>query len=292
MSEIIGSSELILNSDGSIFHLHLKPTEVAENIILVGDPARVKLVAGFFDELELEVQNREFLTVTGYYKGNRISVISTGIGTDNIDIVINEVDALFNINLENRQLKKERKSLNFIRIGTSGALQKDIPVYSYVVSKKSIGFDNLMSFYSLPENFSDPEFIQAFINHTKWNPALPNPYIVDCDPELFSKIANEQFTEGITISAPGFYGPQGRTLRIKTADPLLNSKIESFSYNNRKITNFEMESSAVYGLSKLLGHHALTVCLIISNRMVNNFETGYHEKMNELIKLILHNLLK
>jgi len=292
MAQMIGSSELIVNSDGSIFHLGLKPFEIADNIILVGDPGRVKMVAGFFDKIELEVQNREFITVTGRYKGKRLSVISTGIGTDNIDIVINELDALVNIDLEKRQVKSERKSLNFVRIGTSGALQPDIPVFSFLVSKKSMGFDNLLNFYELPDNFSDEKLTEAFKKHTNWNPRLASPYIIDCDPQLFAKIVNDQFIQGINISAPGFYGPQGRTLRIKTADPELNSKIESFSYNGMKITNFEMESSAVYGLSKLLGHHALTICLIVSNRMVNNFETGYKNKMKELVQLILHNLME
>ncbi len=292
MSQIIGASELIINSDGSIFHLGLKPHEIAENIILVGDPGRVKVVAGFFDEIEFEKQNREFFTITGKYKGKRLSVISTGIGCDNIDIVINELDALVNIDFGKRQAKQERKSLNFVRIGTSGALQTDIPISSFLVSKKSMGFDNLLNFYELPDDFSDEALIKAFKEHTGWNPRLSSPYVVDCDPGLFSKIVNDQFVQGINISAPGFYGPQGRRLRINTADPELNSKIESFSFNGMRITNFEMESSAVYGLSKLLGHHALTVCLIISNRMVNNFETGYKSKMKELVQLILHNLME
>jgi uridine phosphorylase len=292
MSHIIGSSELILNSDGSIFHLGLKPQEIAENIILVGDPGRVKLIAEFFSKIELEKQNREFSTITGQYNGKRLTVISTGIGTDNIDIVMNELDALVNIDLVRRQAKDEKKSLNLIRIGTSGALQVDIPVFSFIVSKKSIGFDNLLNFYDLPENFSDNSLIESFKKHTDWNPRLSSPYVVDCDPELFSRIADEHFIPGINISAPGFYGPQGRTLRIKTANPDLNSMIETFSFNGMRITNFEMESSAVYGLSKLLGHHALTVCLAIANRKINNVETGYKRKMEELVQLILNNLTR
>jgi uridine phosphorylase len=292
MSHIIGSSELILNSDGSIFHLGLKPQEIAENIILVGDPGRVKLIAEFFSKIELEKQNREFSTITGQYNGKRLTVISTGIGTDNIDIVMNELDALVNIDLVRRQAKDEKKSLNLIRIGTSGALQVDIPVFSFIVSKKSIGFDNLLNFYDLPENFSDNSLIESFKKHTDWNPRLSSPYVVDCDPELFSRIADEHFIPGINISAPGFYGPQGRTLRIKTANPDLNSMIETFSFNGMRITNFEMESSAVYGLSKLLGHHALTVCLAIANRKINNVETGYKRRMEELVQLILNNLTR
>lgn len=292
MSEIIGASELIINSDGSIFHLRLKPLQIADDIILVGDPGRVKMVAGFFDEIELEVQNREFYTVTGVYKGKRLSVISTGIGCDNIDIVMNELDALVNIDFEKRLPKKEKKSLNLIRIGTSGSLQPDIPILSFLASGKSIGFDNLLNFYELPEDFSDSLFIEAFKRHTNWNSQLSSPYVVDCDPHLFKKIVNDKFLRGINISAPGFYGPQGRTLRIRTSDPELNSKIESFSHHDMKITNFEMESSAIYGLSKLLGHRALTVCLIIADRTANTIETGYKGKMQELIQLVLQNLTK
>lgn len=290
MSQVIGNSELVINPNGSIFHLHLKPGQIADDIILVGDPGRVKLVAGFFDEIELEVQNREFHTVTGKYNGKRISVVSTGIGTDNIDIVINELDALVNIDLVTRTLKPERKSLNFIRIGTSGALQKDIPIFTYLISKKSIGFDNLMLFYRHPVSFSDTPMANAFKKHILWNPAFSSPYIVNCDPLLYSIIMSDQFTEGITISAPGFYGPQGRSLRLDLADPELNSRIESFSYENDKITNFEMESSAIYALSNLMGHRALTVCLIIANRMANDINTGYNEKMFNLIQVILHKL--
>lgn len=292
MFEFIGTSELIINSDGSIFHLGLKPFQIADDIILVGDPGRVKTVAGFFDEIELEVQNREFNTITGIYKGKRISVVSTGIGCDNIDIVINELDALVNIDFEKRLARKEKKSLNLIRIGTSGSLQTDIPLYSFLASKKSMGFDSLLNFYELPENFSEDLLIEAFKKHTNWSAQLSSPYIVDCNPRLFAKIVTEQYVQGITISAPGFYGPQGRTLRIKTADPALNSKIETFSYKGMRITNFEMESSALYGLSKLLGHSALTVCLIIANRMIKSVETGYKAKMQELIELTLHNLTK
>jgi len=290
MSKILGYAELVINQDGSIFHLHLKPGQIADNIILVGDPGRVKMVSGFFDEIELEVQNREFLTVTGTYKGKRISVVSTGIGTDNIDIVLNELDALVNIDLVTRTIKPERKSLNFIRIGTSGALQNDIPIFSYLVSKKSIGFDNLMLFYKHPVCFSETPLVNAFKKHILWHSDFSSTYIVDCDPLLYSKIINDQFIEGITISAPGFYGPQGRSLRLGLADPELNSKIESFSFENNKITNFEMESSAIYALSNLMGHRALTVCLIIANRMANNINTSFREKMSSLIELILHNL--
>ena len=290
MTKKIGSSELIVNPDGSIFHLKLKPGQVANDIILVGDPGRVQMVAGFFDKIELQVQNREFATITGEYQGKRLTVLSTGIGTDNIDIVLNELDALVNIDLLNRKLKVDHTSLNIIRIGTSGALQTDIPIYSFLVTRKSIGIDGLMNFYACREEISDYSLETAFKKHTKWNPLFASPYVVDCDDILFNKIFDHQFIEGITISAPGFYAPQGRELRLKAAVPGLNSKIESFRFNNLKITNYEMESSAIYGLSKLMGHRALTVCLIIANRIIHNVGTDYKSEMERLVKLILDNL--
>jgi uridine phosphorylase len=290
MTKKIGSSELIVNPDGSIFHLKLKPGQIASDIILVGDPGRVQMVAGFFDKIELQVQNREFATITGEYHGKRLTVLSTGIGTDNIDIVLNELDALVNIDLLNRKLKVDRTSLNIIRIGTSGALQTDIPIYSFLVTRKSIGIDGLMNFYARREEISDYSLETAFKKHTKWNPLFASPYVVDCDDKLFNKIFDHQFIEGITISAPGFYAPQGRELRLKAAVPGLNSKIESFRFNNQKITNYEMESSAIYGLSKLMGHRALTVCLIIANRIIHNVGTNYKSEMERLVKLILDNL--
>jgi len=292
MTKGIGASELILNSDGSIFHLKLKPGQVANDIILVGDPGRVKMIAGFFDKIELQVENREFATITGVYKGKRLTVLSTGIGTDNIDIVMNELDALVNIDLINREIKAERKSLNIIRIGTSGAIQSDIPIFSFLASRKSIGFDGLLNFYARREEISDLAFETAFKKHTGWNPLLASPYIVNSDDILFSKICDDQFIEGITISAPGFYAPQGRELRLATADPGLNSKLESFRFNSMKITNYEMESSAIYGLSKLMGHSALTVCLIIANRLIHNVGTDYKPEMERLVELILGKLTK
>jgi len=287
----IGPSELIINPDGSIFHLKLKPGQVADNVILVGDPGRVKMVGGLFDEMEFNVQNREFATITGMYKGKRLSVLSTGIGTDNIDIVLNELDALVNIDLITREIKAHRTSLNIIRIGTSGALQSDIPIFTFLASRKSIGFDGLLNFYARRKEISDPAFETAFKKHTNWNPLLASPYVVSCDDSLFGKICDDQFMEGLTISAPGFYAPQGRELRLKTIDPGLNAKIESFRFNNMKITNFEMECSAIYGLSKLMGHHALTVCLIIANRVIHNVGTDYKPEMERLVKLILSKLI-
>jgi uridine phosphorylase len=290
MTKKIGLSELIINPDGSIFHLKLKPGQIANDIILVGDPRRVKMVAGYFDKIELQVQNREFATITGEYQGKRLTVISTGIGTDNIDIVLNELDALVNLDFIKRELKTDYTKLSIIRIGTSGALQADIPINSYLVTRKSIGFDGLINFYARREEIVDINLENAFKNHTAWNPLMASPYVVDCDEYLFNKIFDHQFLEGITISAPGFYGPQGRILRLKTVDPLMNRKIESFSFNNMRITNFEMESSAIYGLSKLMGHHALTVCLIIANRVVNNVVTNYKTEMERLVHLILNKL--
>lgn len=290
MTKKIGLSELIVNPDGSIFHLRLKPGQIANDIILVGDPGRVKMVAGYFDKIELEEQNREFATITGKYQGKRLTVLSTGIGTDNIDIVLNELDALVNIDFITRESNADHRKLNIIRIGTSGALQADIPINSFLVSRKSIGFDGLINFYARREEITDINFENAFKKQVNWNPLLASPYVVNCDDHLFNKILDDQFLEGITISAPGFYGPQGRELRLRTADPLLNKKIESFRFNNMRITNYEMESSAIYGLSRLMGHNALTVCLIIANRIVNNAGTNYKPYMERLVHLILNKL--
>lgn len=287
---MIKSSELIINNDGTIFHLHLKPENIADDILLVGDPGRVELVAENFDTIECKIANREFVTVTGTYNGKRISVISTGIGTDNIDIVVNELDALANIDLETRTVKTEKRKLNLIRIGTSGGLQTYLPVNCYVVSRKSIGFDGLLNYYAGRNDIADLEFEKAFVEHTEWLPQLPAPYVMDCSNELYNKISGEDTYEGVTISAPGFYGPQGRKLRIGLAHPTLNEKVASFSFNDLKITNFEMESSALYGLSKLLGHHALCICLVINNRIKKKSNESYHDYMKKLIKTVLDRL--
>jgi uridine phosphorylase len=286
----IAPSELIINKDGSIFHLHLKPDQIARDIILVGDPGRVEMIADFFEEIEFKVQNREFVTITGRYKGKRMTVLSTGIGTDNIDIVINELDALANIDLGTREIKTKLTSLNFIRIGTSGALQGDIPVDAFLVSRKAIGFDGLMNFYARREEFADLPFEEAFKSYTNWNPILASPYVVNCDLDLYNKITDDEFIPGITISAPGFYGPQGRELRLNVIDQQINDKIELFRFNELKITNYEMECSAIYGLSKLLGHKALTVCIIIANRINHNASIDYKPVMRRLVKKILNKL--
>lgn len=287
---MIKPSELIINNDGSIFHLHLKPEHISDDIILVGDPARVDTISSFFSKIDYSVQNREFKTTTGFYQNKKVTVISTGIGTDNIDIVLNELDALANIDLKTRTIKDKLKSLNIVRIGTSGGLQPDLAVNSFVVSEKSIGFDGMLNFYANRERFCDTEFEYAFKKKTSWNSSLPTIYVVDCSEKLISKFNDESFIKGVTISAPGFYGPQGRVLRLPLAVPDLNKQIEEFRYNNYKITNFEMESSAIYGLSKMLGHEALTVCLIIANRVVLKANENYRDEMKKLIIKVLDRL--
>ena len=287
---MIEQSELILNNDGSIFHLHLKPENIGKQIILVGDPARVDTIGSFFDEIVFTVQNREFKTITGFYNKKKISVISTGIGTDNIDIVLNELDALANIDLQTRTIKKELSSLDIVRIGTSGGLQNDLPVNTFVVSEKSIGFDGLLNYYANREQVCDMEFEAAFRKHTNWSDSLAAPYTVDAGPALLNKFSDDKFKKGVTISAPGFYAPQGRELRLSLAFPQLNELIETFSYEDLRITNFEMESSAIYGLSKMMGHNALTVCLIIANRVTLTANENYRDEMKKLIKAVLDNL--
>ena len=287
---MIHKSELILNNDGSIFHLHLKPENIADRIILVGDQSRVDIIAGLLDKIELSVQNREFKSVTGWYNNCKITIISTGIGTDNIDIVLNELDALANIDLEKRKIKKNRRYLNIVRIGTTGALQSNIPVNSYIVTEKSIGFDGLLNFYSDRHRYCDIDFEKAFINFTGWNKSLPEPYVVDASKSLAVKFDGPDFINGVTISAPGFYGPQGRTLRLKPAMPELISNIEKFKYKKWQITNFEMESSAIYGLSAMMGHKALTVCLVIANRITHEANENYREHMKKLVKTVMDNL--
>ncbi|MCK9411220.1 MAG: nucleoside phosphorylase [Prolixibacteraceae bacterium] len=284
---VIEPSELIINPDGTIFHLHLKPEQLAEHVILVGDPGRVKMIAGFFEQIESETENREFVSATGTYGSKRITVLSTGIGTDNIDIVINELDALANIDLHTRQIKNERKSLSIIRIGTSGGLQGDIPVNAFLASRKAIGFDGLLNFYERREEVSDIAFEESFKSFVQWNKLLPSPYVVETDLDLFNKIVDSDFISGVTISAPGFYGPQGRELRLKIADPLINDKIEAFRFGDQRITNYEMECSAIYGLSKLLGHKALTVCIVIANRVSKRANEDYKPVMVKLVQKVL-----
>ena len=280
-------SELIINSNGSIFHLHLKPEQLADNVILVGDPGRVELVAAYFDTQECSVSSREFNTITGTYRGKRISVVSTGIGTDNIDIVMNELDALSNIDFQTRTEKPDFRQLTIVRIGTSGGMQPEIPLGSFLISEKSIGFDGMLNFYAGRDSVSDLAFEEAMKKHLVWNAQLAAPYVVDADDELVNRIGKDDMLRGVTISANGFYGPQGRVLRIDLADMDINNKIESFRYGNYKITNYEMEGSAIAGLSKLMGHKAMTVCCIIANRRVEAANTDYKLYIESLVQTVL-----
>lgn len=288
----IEASELIINPDGSIFHLHLKPGEIAKNIILVGDPGRVDIVASYFDEVELRRSNREFVSCTGKYNGQRITVVATGIGTDNIDIVVNELDALVNIDFETRTVKPGHTSLNLVRIGTSGALQEDLPVDTWLLSRQAIGFDGLLNFYGGRNEVCDLDFEQCFKDSLDWNPQLTSPYVVSASKDLIVRLEGSQVVKGITISAPGFYGPQGRVLRLDLADANINTKITNFRYNGLRVTNYEMECSAIYGLSALLGHNAATVCAIIANRLAGTASKDYKPVIKELIGYVLKNLTR
>ncbi|MDD7658384.1 MAG: nucleoside phosphorylase [Bacteroidaceae bacterium] len=283
-------SELILNQDGSVFHLHVKPEQLAHKVILVGDPGRVSLVASHFTDIEMEVQSREFHSITGKYQGKRITVASTGIGCDNIDIVVNELDALVNIDFATRTEKAEKTSLEIVRIGTCGGLQEYTPVGTFIVSEKSIGFDGLLNFYAGRNEVCNLALEDAFTKHMHWNPQLCAPYVIEADEELTNRIGGDDMVHGITIACGGFYGPQGRQLRIPLADPDQNAKVESFEYEGMHITNFEMESSALAGLSKLLGHKATTCCMVIANRLIKEANTGYKSTIDNLIKEVLERI--
>jgi len=285
----IEASELILNPDGSVYHLNLKPENVATNIIFVGDQNRVPKITAHFDSIEFETQKREFRTITGMYKGTRMSVISTGIGPDNIDIVMNELDALFNIDLEARIAKKSHTALNIVRIGTSGSLQSDIPVDSFVLAKYGLGFDGMLHSYDC-EHILEADFEDAFIKHTNWSPRKARPYVVKNSEELQIKLTSDKVFIGVTATAVGFYGPQGRVLRLALEDPKLNSKIDSFDFKGVKITNLEMETSAIYGLSKLLGHNACSMNAIIANRANGTFSEDPYKPVDELIAYTLNKL--
>lgn len=287
MNTYFAESELIINSDGSIFHLHLKPEQLADKVILVGDPGRVALVASHFDSKECEVSNREFRTITGTYHGKRITVQSTGIGCDNIDIVLNEMDALANIDFQTRTSKPQLRSLEFVRIGTCGGLQPDVPTGTHVATVKSIGFDGLLNFYAGRDEVCDLSLEQSFKEHVKWQDKMGNPYVSVSDTGLLDRIADKDMVRGYTIACGGFFGPQGRQLRVPLADPKLNEKIESFDYDGLHITNFEMESSALAGLSSLMGHKALTVCMVIANRVAKKAESNYKNDIDGLITTVL-----
>jgi uridine phosphorylase len=283
-------SELIINSDGSIFHLHLKPEQLADKVILVGDPGRVSLVASHFENKESEVSSREFHSITGTYQGKRITVQSTGIGCDNIDIVINEMDALANIDFNTRTVKKELRHLTFVRIGTCGGLQPNTPSGTFIASQKSIGFDGLLNFYAGRNEVCDLEFEAYFKKYMNWNPLLCSPYVIDNNKELIDQIAQDDMVRGVTIACGGFFGPQGRELRIPLADPDQNKKIEQFEYKGYRITNFEMESSALAGLSRLMGHRAMTCCMVIANRLAKSANANYKNSIDGLIEKVLNRI--
>lgn len=282
-------SELVLNDDNSVYHLKLHPHQLADTVIVVGDPGRVATISGYFDSIDHKVANREIVTHTGSLNGKPLSVMSTGMGTDNIDIVLNELDALVNIDLKNRVIKENKKSLNIIRIGTSGSLQADVPVDSFVVSEYGLGLDGLMNYYTYPSTSNEKEILAAFLQQTAYSNTFASPYLVKGDNVLFN-LFSKDFYSGITATAPGFYGPQGRVLRIALKENELNEKLNRFNYNNLKVVNFEMETSAIYGLSRALGHNACTVCAVVANRFTNEFSQDYKASVKKLIETVLDKL--
>lgn len=285
--KIIRESELILNPDGSVYHLKIKPSNLARHVILVGDPGRVSMVSDLFETIDFKGHNREFIIHTGSFMDKKITVMSTGMGTDNIDIVLNELDALVNIDLENRKLKSTHSSLNLYRVGTSGSLQPDLPLNSVVLSEYGLGFDGMLYYYDFQESEEARELREAFLHHTRWETQFPRPYLFKASATLRQLFDGEPFFRGITVTAPGFYGPQGRKLRLPLADPDLNEKLRSFGYKSSRILNYEMETSALYGLSKLLGHQAITLCLAIANRNAGAIHQDHHRAMKNLIKTLL-----
>lgn len=282
----IAESELIINSDGSIFHLHIRPEQLARNVILVGDPGRVAMFKPYFQTLECEGASREFVWATGVYNNSRITVLSTGIGTDNIDIVMTELDALANIDFATREVKPEHTTLNVVRLGTCGALQPEIPLGAFILSHISIGFDGLMNWYANREEVTNVDMEQAFMKHMNWPKDLPTPYFVSASQKLIDLFADST-VRGMTISSPGFYGPQGRVVRQGLAMPNMLEDIESFRYEDRKITNFEMEGSAIAGIAGHLGHEAITVCCAIAHRYLKDANTNYKPRVAQLVKLVL-----
>ena len=285
----IAESELIINGDGSVFHLHMSPEQLADNVILVGDPGRVDMVAEFLTDIEFRNSSREFVSTTGRYNGKRFTVLSTGIGCDNIDIVMNELDALANIDFTTREPKAEKRSLNVLRIGTCGAIQKDIPLGSFVFSHVSVGCDGLLNWYADRDKIAMPGIEDAFKEHVHWAKHLPDPYFVMASQKLIDKFA-DCTVKGMTISASGFYGPQGRVLRMPLAMPDMLDDFESFEYEGRRITNFEMEGSAVAGIARHLGHNAGTVCCVIANRHIGSSNPDYKPQVRKLVELCLQKL--
>ena len=288
---MIQASELITNPDGSIFHLHLLPEELAKEVILVGDPGRVDMIASRFERIEVRKQSREFHTVTGVYRGHRLTVLSTGIGPDNIDIVMNELDALANIDLRTKELRPVRQSLNIVRIGTSGSVQADLPVNSFVISEKHIGCDGVLRFYGNHEQVCDPAFEEAFIAHCGWSPLAARPYVVTASPQLVGRLHEPARTvKGVTLTAVGFYGPQGRVLRLPLAMPGINDRITAFRYDTHRVTNYEMESAPLAGLGRLMGHRCMTVCSIIANRFKTEANPNYKQGIRDLIATVLERI--
>ena len=287
---IIPSSELIINADGSVFHLHLHPEQLADKVFLVGDPARVDMVASRFERIECNVSSREFHTITGYYQGKRITVVSHGIGTDNIDIVLNELDALANIDFETRQIKDELRQLTLVRVGTSGGLQDETPIGSYVAAVHSVGFDGVLYFYADSQRVRHRAFEEALIQQLDWQLEGLRPYVVPADASLVEQICGSDILRGNTIAANGFYGPQGRQLRLALQDPGLNAKIQAFDHEGLRLTNYEMESSSLAGLAALMGHRAMTVCCIIAGRKAQNMNTDYKGSIEGLIDLVLERI--
>ena len=287
---VIADSELIINSDGSVFHLHLKPEQLTDPIVVCGDPGRVNMIASYFDTQDFEVSSREFHTIGGTYKGKPIMCLSHGIGTDNIDIVMTELDALANIDFKTRQVKDEHRTLSIVRIGTCGGLQPYLPIGTAVMATKAIGFDGVLNFYAGRNEVSDLDFEKKFCEFVGWNDLWAKPYVVDADAELVERIGKDDFVKGYTIAANGFYGPQGREVRLPLAVPGLNARIEAFEYNGGHITNYEMESSALQGLAKLMGHKALTVCSVIANRVATSVNPNYKTAVEDLVKTVLERL--
>lgn len=285
-------SELIINADGSIFHLHIRPEQLADNVILVGDPGRVPTVAQHFDTCECDVASREFRTITGTFQGKRITCVSTGIGCDNVDIVLNELDACANIDFATRTEKAEKRRLNIVRIGTCGGLQPETPVGTFVLSVKSIGFDGLLNFYAGRNEVCDLGMEADFVRHMGWtgNTCIAHPYVIDADRELAARIGGDDMVRGITVACGGFFGPQGRELRLPLADPHQNEKIMAYAHAGLRICNFEMESSAVAGLSRLMGHRATTCCMVIANRVAGKADTGYKNSIDTLIRKVLERI--
>lgn len=292
MSEnrIIPASELIINDDGSVFHIHLRPDQLRDNIILVGDPGRVDMVASYFDTIDYDVQSREFHAIGGTYKGRPLMCISHGIGPDNIEIVVTELDALANVDFKTREVKPEHRTLNMVRIGTSGSLQEDLHIGDFVIAEKGMGFDGILNFYADRDKVCDLDFEAQFVKHVAWSPLWAAPYTVDADPGLVKRIGKDDMVRGFTIAAVGFYAPQGRQVRLRLADPDLNAKIESFRFEGRPITNFEMESACLQGMAKMLGHKAMTVCCIIAERRLTKANTDYKPHVRRLVETVLDRL--